>query len=86
MLDGLKDSYKVELDRNPDLRIQGDITYTLRLEPNGRTRMIMETGVNFKDESQNKLRENFTSGLMMKKVKFPQLSEIAMVEVKFKYE
>ena len=86
VLDGLKESYESELEKNPKLRIVGDLTYTFRLEPTGLVRMLLETGVNFKDESQNILRDNFTSYLMKKQVKFPELGEMAMVETKFKYE
>ena len=86
VLDGLKESYESELKNNPELKIVGDLTYTFRLEPSGLVRMLLETGVNFKDESQNILRDNFTSYLMKKQIKFPELGEMAMVEAKFRYE
>lgn len=85
-LDGLKESYQSEIEKNPDLRVQGDLTYTFRLEPNGLVRMLLETEINFKEEAQTSLRDVFTSHLMKKQIKFPESEEMAMIEATFKFE
>jgi|GEM_PF-1655909 len=83
VLNGLKEPYEVELERNPNLKILGNLTYTFRLESDGLVRMLMEMGADFSDESHNDLGNKFTSDLMQKRIKFPELGEQAMVEATF---
>lgn len=86
VLDGLKESYEVELEGNPNLKILGNLAYTFRLESDGLVRMLMEMGANFSDESHNDLGSKFTSDLMQKGIKFPKLGEQAMVEATFVFK